>query len=104
MSCIANDFGFDQIFARQVEALARKNDTLVVFTTSGKSPNIIAALKKAKEYGCTTVGMLGGDGGPSLELCDHAVVLPGNDSAAIQEGHQTLIHACCEVLETENQK
>ena len=99
MSCIANDFGFEEVFARQVDGLARQNDTLVVFTTSGKSPNIIAALKRAKERGCSTVGMLGGDGGPALALCDYSVVIPGTDSAAIQEGHQTLIHACCEVLE-----
>ena len=101
MSCIANDFGFEEVFARQVDGLARKNDALVVFTTSGKSPNIIAALKRAKEHGCSTIGMLGGDGGPARALCEYSVVIPGTDSAAIQEAHQTLIHACCEVLETE---
>jgi D-sedoheptulose 7-phosphate isomerase len=99
LTCIANDFGFDAVFARQCEALLAADDVLVVFTTSGRSENLLRALDVARERGATTVGFLGGDGGAALDRCDASVVVPGPDSAAIQEVHQLLMHAVCEQFE-----
>ena len=99
ITCIANDFGFEAVFSRQCESLLGPNDGLVVFSTSGRSPNLLAALKAATERGATTIGFLGGDGGPAHPLCDASIVIPGPDSAAIQEVHQFVMHACCEQFE-----
>lgn len=99
LTCIGNDYGYERIFARQIEALIQANDGLVVFSTSGRSTNILEALDAAALKGARTIGFLGGDGGPALAKCDEAVVIPGQDTAAIQDAHQTLLHACCELLE-----
>ena len=99
LTCIANDFGFDHVFARQVEALGRPGDLLVVFSTSGKSPNLLRALHVARDRGVATLGLLGGEGGPALSLCDHAIVVPGVDGAAVQEAHQMIMHILCEACE-----
>ena len=100
LTCIANDFGFDHVFARQVEALGRAGDLLVVFSTSGRSPNLLRALHVAKDRGVATLGLLGGEGGPALPLCDHAIVVHGVDGAAVQEAHQMIMHILCEACET----
>ena len=102
LTCIANDFGFEAIFARQVEAMATDLDALVIFSTSGRSPNLLAALEAARARNATTIGFLGGDGGEARALCDVSVVVEGRDSAAIQEVHQFLMHACCEQFETDS--
>ena len=102
LTCIANDFGFEAIFARQVEAMATDLDALVIFSTSGRSPNLLAALEAARDRNATTIGFLGGDGGEARALCDVSVVVGGRDSAAIQEVHQFLMHACCEQFETDS--
>tara|TARA_B100000959_G_C14887517_1_gene585241 strand:- start:597 stop:1211 length:615 start_codon:yes stop_codon:yes gene_type:complete len=110
MTCIANDFGWEQVFSRQVEAYASFaideetettlcEDILLVLTTSGKSENVNKALTCAKELGLVTVGLLGGDGGKSSELCDFSVTIDAPDSAAIQDGHQIILHALCEIVE-----
>ncbi|NBX25066.1 MAG: SIS domain-containing protein [Planctomycetes bacterium] len=99
LTCIANDFGFDQIFARQLEALGRWGDLLVLFSTSGRSANLLKALHAAKARGIATLGLLGGEGGPALPLCDHAIVVHGVDGAAIQEAHQMIMHILCEACE-----
>ena len=99
MSCIANDFGYEHVFARPCEALLRGDDVLLVLSTSGNSPNIAAALEVARKRGALTVGLLGGDGGRCRALCDHAVCVAGNDSAHAQEAHQVIIHLICELLE-----
>lgn len=99
LTCIANDFGFEQIFARQCRALLKKGDVLVAFSTSGNSPNIAAALEVAADRGATSVGLLGGSGGPCLPQCDHAITIPSHDSAHVQEAHQVLIHLICESAE-----
>ena len=99
LTCIANDFGFDQVFARQVEALGRSGDLLVVFSTSGKSPNLLRALQIARDQGIATLGLLGGEGGPALELCAQAIVVRGVDGAAVQEAHQMIMHMLCEACE-----
>ena len=99
LTCIANDFGFDEIFRRPCEALLGSGDALVVFTTSGRSRNLVAALETARDRGASTIGFLGGDGGAARSLCDASIVVPGPDSAAIQEVHQILMHAVCEQFE-----
>jgi D-sedoheptulose 7-phosphate isomerase len=100
LTCIANDFGFDQVFARQVEALGRPGDLLVVFSTSGKSPNLLRALHAARNQGIATMGLLGGEGGAALELCDSPIVVRGVDGAAVQEAHQMIMHILCESCES----
>ena len=99
LTCIANDFGFDHVFARQVEALGRPGDLLVAFSTSGKSANLVRALHVARDRGLATLGLLGGEGGPCLALCDHAVVVHGVDGAGVQEVHQMVMHMLCEACE-----
>jgi D-sedoheptulose 7-phosphate isomerase len=99
ITCIANDFGFEQVFARQLEALARPGDLLIVFSTSGGSPNILAALRAARASGVTSIAMLGKGGGAARELADHALVVPSDNSARIQEVHTLILHAICEELE-----
>lgn len=99
LTCIANDFGYESVFARQCAALVRPGDVLLVFSTSGRSGNLIEALQTARENEALTVGLLGGDGGPCRDLCDHPIVVPAEDSAFIQEGHQVLLHLLCEMAE-----
>lgn len=99
LTCIANDFGYEQVFARQLRGLARAGDCLLVLSTSGRSPNLLRALEAARELGVHCLGLLGGEGGPALPLCHTAVSLHGCDSAAVQEAHLMAIHIICESLE-----
>ena len=99
LTCIANDFGYDEIFARQLEGLASRGDVLVVLSTSGKSENILRALRKAKEIGVVTIALLGKGGGQALDLADHAIVIDSTETARIQEIHLLLGHTFCEYAE-----
>jgi D-sedoheptulose 7-phosphate isomerase len=99
LTCIGNDFGWDQIFARQLEAHAQPDDVLLVLTTSGNSPNVITALKVAKRLGLKTIGLLGNDGGLALSLCEMPIVIASRDTGSIQEAHLVIIHILCEALE-----
>src|SRR5262245_12479365 len=99
LTCIANDFGYDQVFARQVEALARPGDLLVCFSTSGNSPNVLAALHTARAQGARSVALLGKDGGAARALADLALVVANDDTARIQEAHLQVLHYICEVVE-----
>jgi D-sedoheptulose 7-phosphate isomerase len=99
MTCIANDFGFERVFSRQVEAMLGERDVLVVLSTSGNSDNIVRALDAARRKGATTVGLLGRGGGKALPHCDHAIIVAGEDSAHIQEGHLVVVHLICEAVE-----
>lgn len=94
-----NDYGFDEVFARPLSGLGRAGDVLFGITTSGRSRNVIRALETARGMGVVTVGLLGGDGGPALALCDHALVVPSAETARVQELHITLGHAVLELLE-----
>jgi D-sedoheptulose 7-phosphate isomerase len=99
LTACGNDLGFDVIFERMVEALGQKGDVLIGITTSGKSPNVLKALSRARELGIKTVGFLGGEGGPAKELCDLKFVAPTNVTARIQELHITAGHIVMELVE-----
>ncbi len=99
LTCIGNDFGYEQVFARQLRGLAHPGDVLVVFSTSGNSPNICAALHAAHDMGVLSVALLGKGGGDAAPLADHRIVVPSDSTARIQEAHTLLLHAICESLE-----
>jgi D-sedoheptulose 7-phosphate isomerase len=97
----ANDIGYDNVFARSVEALGRRGDVLIGISTSGKSASVNLAATKARELGMTTIGFIGRDGGPMKQLVDIAIVVPSNDTQRIQESQITIGHIICALVETE---
>jgi D-sedoheptulose 7-phosphate isomerase len=99
LTAIANDYGFDQVFARQISGLARPGDITVGLTTSGKSPNVLAGLAAARKCGATTIAFTGNGGGPVVDLADIALVGPTGPSWKVQEVHLTLGHIVCELVE-----
>jgi D-sedoheptulose 7-phosphate isomerase len=99
LTSIGNDLGFDQVFARQVEALARPGDMVVAISTSGNSPNVLRGVEVARRLGCATVGLTGGSGGLLATAVDEAFVVPSTDTPRIQETHITLGHALCAVVD-----
>jgi len=101
LTCIGNDFGYEEVFSRQVEAIGRPGDILVGISTSGRSPNVNAAYVAARSVGMTTVGLLGKGGGDAVGLVDHALVVPSESTARIQEAHILIGHVFCEIIESE---
>ena len=102
LTCIANDFGFDQVFARSVRAVGRKGDLFLAISTSGNSPNVIAAVEEARDMGITTVGLLGKGGGRLAEMVDVPIIVPdATTSDRIQELHIKIIHIVIEAVERE---
>jgi D-sedoheptulose 7-phosphate isomerase len=101
LTCIANDFSYDDVFSRQVEALGRPGDLLVCISTSGKSENILRALKSATKMGMKTCALLGKGGGTAKELADHSITIPSDTTARIQEAHILIGHILCELIERE---
>lgn len=99
VTCVSNDYGFDQIFSRQLQGLARKGDLLLGLSTSGNSENVIKAFQAAKEIGVKTVALLGRDGGKLKGMADHAIIIPAQTSDRIQEMHIKLIHTVIETVE-----
>ena len=99
LTATGNDLGFDQIFARSVAALGRRGDLLVALTTSGRSPNILAAVKAARARGMRVMGMTGAGGRAFARRCDLCLVVPSRVTARIQEGHLRAGHLCCEAAE-----
>jgi D-sedoheptulose 7-phosphate isomerase len=99
LTAIGNDYGFEQVFARQVEGLGRAGDVLLALSTSGRSSNILAALKVARQRGLVTIGFTGAKGISLGALCDHLLVAPSDDTAVIQQIHLTLAHGICDVIE-----
>jgi D-sedoheptulose 7-phosphate isomerase len=99
LTSIANDYAFDDVFARQVMALGRAGDLLVGISTSGNSKNVIRAVEEAKALGMTSVGLLGRDGGQLRALCDLAIVVPSEATARIQESHILIGHTLCGLIE-----
>lgn len=99
LTCIGNDYGFEAIFERQLRALGRAGDALILISTSGNSANQLRAAQAARELGVTTVGLLGRDGGQLLPLCDDALVIPSRTTARIQEAHIFVGHHWCAQIE-----
>ncbi len=99
LTAIGNDYGFEDIFSRQIEALAEQGDVAVGISTSGNSANVIKALEVAKESGCKSVGLIGRDGGKMAGVCDASVIVPSNDTARIQEMHIMIGHIICAAID-----
>lgn len=99
MTCIANDYSYDDVFARQVQGLARPGDVVAAFTTSGRSANIVSALEAARAAGATTVLFGGGDGGPARRFADHSLLSPSTTTPRIQEFHTFMLHVLSEIVD-----
>jgi len=99
ITCICNDYGYEQVFARGVQALGRPGDVLVGFSTSGNSANVIAAFHAAAQLGVTTILLAGRDGGHARGLCQHQVIVPSNNTARIQEVHTFVLHQWLEAID-----
>jgi D-sedoheptulose 7-phosphate isomerase len=100
VTCAANDFGFDRVFSRQVEALGNRGDLLIVMTTSGNSNNLLLAIDAAKSRGMKTAAMLGRDGGKARGMCDIELIVPAQPSGRIQEAHKLMYHTICEWVDS----
>lgn len=99
LTCIGNDYSFDEVFARQVIGLGRSGDVLIGISTSGNSRNVIRAVEEARALGMQTIGLLGRDGGQLRSLCDHSIVVPSAVTARIQECHILIGHTLCGLIE-----
>jgi D-sedoheptulose 7-phosphate isomerase len=99
LTAIANDYGFEQVFARQVEGLGRRGDVLLALSTSGRSPNIVAALRTARQRGLVTIGFTGSKGETMGALCDHLLVAPTDDTPVVQQIYLTVAHGICDAIE-----
>ena len=103
LTAVGNDYGFDRIFDRQVEALAREGDVLIGISTSGHSKNVVRALSLARNMGCRTIGLSGRDGGVMNEFCDINIVVPSDDTPRIQEMHIMIGHIICQAIDVWSQ-
>lgn len=101
LTCVANDFSYEDVFSRQIEALGRSGDVLIGISTSGNSENVLRAFKSARKMNLVTVALLGKDGGSCKELVDYALVIPSDSTARIQEMHILIGHILCELIEQE---
>jgi D-sedoheptulose 7-phosphate isomerase len=103
VTCIGNDFGFDQIFSRQIAGLAHEGDLVIVITSSGNSTNVLMALDESKKMGLSSVAFLGRGGGPAKGLATVDLIVPGDSGRTAQEAHLFLIHHFCELIDAEFQ-
>jgi D-sedoheptulose 7-phosphate isomerase len=101
LTSLANDYGYDVVFSRQVEALGKKNDVALGISTSGKAKNVALGIKQAKKMGIKTVALSGCDGGEIVKLADVSLLVPSKITARIQEAHITIAHIICEMIEQE---
>lgn len=101
LTSLANDYGYDVVFSRQIEALGKKNDVVLGISTSGKAKNVVLGIKQAKKMGIKTVALSGADGGDIVKLADVSLVVPSKITARIQEAHITIAHIICEMIEQE---
>lgn len=99
LTAIGNDYGFEKLFARQVQAHGNKGDVFIGYSTSGKSPNVLLAFEEARKHGLVCIGLTGNRGGPMRELCDHLLEVPSSITPKIQEGHMVLGHILCGLVE-----
>jgi D-sedoheptulose 7-phosphate isomerase len=101
LTSVGNDYGYDYIFARQVEALCTPKDVLIGITTSGNSANVVRAIEAANGIGAITIGLTGGSGGKMSTLCARNIIAPSNVTARVQEAHIFIGHCLCEILESD---
>ena len=101
LTALSNDYGYEEVFARQLQALAQEGDVFVAISTSGKSPNVLRAVEKARELGCKTIALTGADGEPLISICDLAVSVPSRRTSRVQEAHITIGHLWCEMVDAE---
>jgi D-sedoheptulose 7-phosphate isomerase len=101
VTAIANDYGYAEVFSRQLEGLARSGDVVVALSTSGRSENVLRAVDRARALGVVAVGMTGADGGSLAERCDHCLCVPAEETPRIQEAHVLIGHTLCEFVERE---
>ena len=99
LTAIANDYGFEQVFARQVEGIGQRGDVLLALSTSGRSPNILAALRKARSQGLVTIGFTGTKGEVLSASCDHLLIAPSDDTPVVQQIHLAIGHGICDEVE-----
>lgn len=99
VTALANDYGYDQVFARQLTAVGRAGDVAVAISTSGKSPNVLNAVRRAREKGMAVIGLGGSDGTPLAREVDLFVGVPSRRTSRIQEAHLLIIHALCEIVD-----
>lgn len=100
LTCISNDYGFENLFSRQIEGLGKAGDVFVVFSTSGNSANLIRGLEAAKSLGIATVSVLGKNGGSAKGLADIEIIVPSNTTARVQEIHTFILHSWLEIVES----
>jgi D-sedoheptulose 7-phosphate isomerase len=100
LTAIGNDFGYEEVFSRQLEAIGRSGDVLLAISTSGNSANVVKAVEYARTRGIRTIGLTGRTGGRLRDLCDQLIAIPSDDTARIQEGHIAVGHLLCELVET----
>lgn len=101
LTSVGNDYGFEFIFSRQIEALCGPKDMVFGFSTSGNSANVVRAIETAKDIGALTVGMTGGSGGKLAALCDYNLIMPSSDTPRIQEAHIFIGHSLCDLMEAD---
>jgi len=99
LTSVGNDYAFDRVFARQVDALGRAGDVALGISTSGRSPNVVAALQSARERGLRTIALTGQGGGPAGQVAEGHITVPSDSTARVQEAHRTLLHALCALVE-----
>jgi phosphoheptose isomerase len=99
LTAIGNDYGYEEVFARQVRAIGNAGDVLLAISTSGRSPNVLAALKQARERGLTTVALVGAASNPDLDACDLVIAVPDPSTARVQEMHLVILHLICDLVD-----
>ncbi len=99
LTCVGNDYDYDVIFSRQIEAIGRQGDVLIAISTSGNSPNILRAINASKKLGITTIGLLGNDGGKANKIADFSIIIDSKTTARIQEAHILIGHILCDIIE-----
>ena len=99
LTAIGNDYGYEEVFARQVRAIGQPDDVLLAISTSGQSPNVLAALAAARDQGLTTIALVGAESNPDLDTCDLVISIPDSSTARIQEMHLVILHLICDMVD-----
>ena len=99
LTAVGNDYGYDEVFARQVKALGQPGDVLLAISTSGRSPNVLSALAAARDRGVTTIALVGKESNPDLDACDLVITIPDRSTARVQEMHLVILHMICDLVD-----